>query len=394
MSACLIHYTEAVPRRRLLRLAGCLLLAGLALPVVAGTVLAQGREPLSSVDPYNIGGTRTVSLRPALQTWRPSGLDPFTEYSARLRLRYRFSRNANLALQTNPGQVSGLEPSLQGFTDTQAAFSYRFFRPDVALNVGLNLPTGRRELSQAAFETSTVVANSIFGFHLPTFGQGLNANVSFVWAKALSDALVLGLGAGYEVRTTYEPVAGVRYDPGDELMLTAGLDYRLNEVTALDGNVIVRLHGKDRLDDQDFLTVGNRYTVHLKLTRYLGFHTFSVWAYVRHQQKNEAAAAFPLVDAAQRNPNGAELHGELRLRASPKLVIRLQGEGRLYGSTTLAFSKARLVGLGIQPEWTMAPGVTLPFVLRAQGGSVFHRPSDERIGLFGLEVGAGIQASF
>src|SRR5690606_13491395 len=71
------------------------------------------------------------------------------------------------------------------------------------------------------------------------------------YALPLGERLAVGLGVGYQHRTPFRPRAGLDddYDPGDELLLTGGLDYRLSPATALSLDLTYAAIGTDTSGD-------------------------------------------------------------------------------------------------------------------------------------------------
>ena len=92
---------------------------------------------------------------------------------------------------------------------------------DLLLGLGLNVPTGKTDLSLRELGLITVPDL----FEITTFGEGFNVNPVITLARQWGD-LVLGAGLGYLWRGEYDYSYTVKnYDPGDIFTLTLEAGY-------------------------------------------------------------------------------------------------------------------------------------------------------------------------
>src|SRR4030042_3523372 len=114
------------------------------------------------------------------------------------------------------------------------------------------MPTGRKKLSMDEFITSYQISLNQYNFAVPNFGQGFNLAPGISWARPLKANIVFGAGISYQYRGPFEPFAGMsgKYDPGDEILLTGGLDFRLTETSTFSTDMIWNSYGADRLNGE------------------------------------------------------------------------------------------------------------------------------------------------
>ncbi|MBT4498869.1 MAG: hypothetical protein HOC74_14165, partial [Gemmatimonadetes bacterium] len=83
--------------------------------------------------------------------------------------------------------------SLGGLTDTKIRASYIVGDELALLNVGVNTPTGKTELTGDERQVSGVLSQNAFGFRTASFGQGLDVNAGLAMARKLGETV---FGAG------------------------------------------------------------------------------------------------------------------------------------------------------------------------------------------------------
>jgi hypothetical protein len=197
---------------------------------------------------------RSVSVGPVLERWSfGSGLSqPAMDGSRSVELRTASAWSVPLAASVAVGErwtvdvstaytngTVGLraadpslgrdEYSLSGFTDVHARLTARVLGDNVIATLGANLPTGTTSLDAEQFAALRVLAAPALGMQSPALGTGWGGTAGIVAARQVA-SWAWALGASYELRRTYTPVAfaagvpGPDVDPGDALHLTLGVD--------------------------------------------------------------------------------------------------------------------------------------------------------------------------
>jgi len=297
-----------------------------------------------------------------------------------------------LNMQTSPAMVNGSSlANLQGMTDVQLGLSYHVEALSSVLNVGVNIPSGQKELDQDEFQTSHLASLYHFDLRTPNFGQGLNVSAGWTWAKPFGPAFVLGLGAAYQYRGSYKPVKGMvyDYDPGDEILATAGFDVKLNETSSFSFDVIFTSYSTDMIGEEKAFASGKKIVANVKYDKYYGYDKLRIFARYRSKDKNQIAIAGQLFKEEEKSlPNQSEVQALYRHRFSPQFYLGGLLETRLIEKTT-AYTSTTVVGAGLKPDYLLLPNLHLL-------GHVKYLLAQTKVGrdLFGFEIGVGMEARF
>jgi hypothetical protein len=328
----------------------------------------------------------TVSIMPLYQSWSVDSR--FSEFSTGIGLYYPLSRTASLSVRTSHAATGGDPASISGLGDIQLGGSYHLERYHLVLGLGVNIPSGVKEMTQEEFETSVLFSNTLFDFRMPSFGQGLTLNPSAVWALPVNDNLVLGAGASYQYRGAFKPLKDYDdFDPGDEVLLTGGVDARLDETNTVSVDLIVSFYGSDKLGSEEVFAGGNKFVARGKWDKSIGTNEFAVDVLYRTLARDEVGVGGVLVPGAESLvPNQFEIFASYRFAIRRNTRMTLTAGGRFYQETPAALTGASLFVLGADPEFTVSEGIRVPVHLRIQAGSLKGGGT-----LFGLDLGAGVE---
>lgn len=294
------------------------------------------------------------------------------------------NRRMSVSLRTSPATASGRGlQTLAGPSDAQLGLSYYRSgeRSSIVFSLGVNLPSGKRALTREELETLKVVSRPFFDFRVPSLGQGLNLAPGFTWAARVRENLVLGLGASYQYRGRFEPLAQMeeRFDPGGEVLLTGGADVRLTPVSALSGDVTYTLYAADRVGERQVYEAGNTALATLRFMQARGFNELHLLARYRSRARSDVLAAGGFVTEAERTvPDQGEVRGTYRLRVNRTVHLGLMAGGRLFGESR-GYGRQHLVDAGLLPE------LRLSGALRVAGRFVYSAGS-----FSGFEAGTGL----
>lgn len=287
------------------------------------------------------------------------------EVSFPLVLQVPLGSRAGVSLMAGAAAASGdaLE-KLSGITDVQLGLSYRqpIGSGSLVASVGTNLPSGKRELSSEEFATSVALSQNFYNFAQPGFGQGFSVAPGLTVAYPLGEMLVVGGGVAYQYKDGYTPVTTMQggYDPGDELIVTGGLDVRLGTTAALSGDVAYTRYGSDELGGQEFYQAGNRIAASLQYLNHLGFDTLHLYA--RYSSRGRGQIPVPGGGLATETHRSVPSYGRIRAlyrkRTTETTYLGMLVQGRLYEETR-AYSSKTLVDVGVRPELRITREVSL-----------------------------------
>ena len=338
-----------------------------------------------------IGRRASVTVLPVFQTWSVENGSRFSEFSTSLSLYYPVSRAAAITLHTSQAATGGDPTSISGLTDTQLGFAYHLERYNVVMNLGVNLPSGVRDLEQDEFATSVSLSNTLFDFRVPNFGQGVSINPGAVWGMPLNDDLVIGAGASYHYRGPFRPLKEFDdFDPGDEVLFTGGVDARLSATGSISADLVVTFYGSDKLGSNEVFASGNKIVANVRWRNEFGRNVLTVVGRYRTLGRDEVGLGGILVPQDQNLvPDQFEFLASYLFPIRRGITMGISGGGRFFQETPAPFTGASLFVLGLSPEFTVSSTVRIPVSLRLQAGSLKNNGS-----LFGLDIGAGLNVSF
>lgn len=230
-----------------------------------------------NADAQTISQTGYVRIMPLFQGWRLTGGNDFAELSIAEIVYIPLRRNLSMTLRGGQATIGGDNlQRLSGVTDTQLAFNYYLEPAKLLFNLGLNLPSGKKELTLQEFQTDTLISKNIFNLQVPNFGQGFNFSSGLTWVMPLNENVVIGLGASYQFKGKFKPLSVFveDYNPGDEFLATGGIDLRLNETTTITSDVIFTIFGKDKIGQTEVFAPGNKLVANLQFRKYFNFDEF------------------------------------------------------------------------------------------------------------------------
>ncbi len=295
--------------------------------------------------------------------------------------RVGLSAVANYAVNAGDGVET-----VHGLSDAQIGLSFyqRIGAGSLVLSVGVNVPVGERELTPEEYQTAVLFGQHFFNFRTPGFGQGLNVAPGLTFAYPVSEAVVLGAGISYQTRGGYRPLDGMQadLDPGEELLLTGGVDVRLSPVTSLSGDVTYTMYDTDLIGEQEFFASGDRVAVTAQLLSHPRRNELRLVGRYRSQSKSTylALAEGAADQDANIIPNQVLLRASYRQRVGDGFSIGLLGQARMFDASDV-FESMTLLDGGVLPTFHFgSTALELRFIyttgdiegFEAGGGLVFR----------------------
>jgi len=335
-----------------------------------------------------------IRLMPIYQRWSQGKGSEFSQFSVPVYVRLGFGRRLSMAMRGSQATASGGNvQKLSGVTDTQLSFFYS--AANFIFNLGFNFPSGKRALTYDEFLTTSLLSLSHYNFQTPSYGQGFNASPGFTWAWPLSKKFAVGLGASYQYKGKFKPLTLIdNYDPGEEILLTGGLDWRMGETAKFAVDLIYTLYGKDKIDTSVVFAAGNRLVTHAQFRQNFGFDEIFLFARYLSRGKNSLAVGGALLPEDKKSaPNQIEIIGQYFHRFNRGFASGFLMEGRYFTKppaiTFLSSAGISIFGFGVTPEFSLAPGWRIPLRLKYLFGNA---PGGQKIS--GVEAGVGLALSF
>lgn len=356
---------------------------GVALLVASGAVAQEDQNVIKQ--------SASVALMPLYQRWSLQGNELFSQKSTVLAWHQPLGRDASLQLRGAFAASAGAVPSLSGITDVQMAGKYYLEDANLVIGLAVNIPSGKRSLTNDEFATSFLISNSILRAQVPNYGTGVNILPMLSWALQLGSSVVTGFGATYHYRGKYSPVAGLGdFDPGDEFSVASGLDVKLDAATTLTLNLIYTHYQKDKIGTLETFTSGTKLLTAIEFKRAFGFDELRITGMYRHRAAGkQSIPSLHFATQERIEPDQGELAGVFKIAASRLLSLYFGADVRLQELTAASFTGSALVSLSIGPEFTFSDHVTIPLRFRYTSGYTNANRS-----LTGIEAGIGIVFSY
>ncbi len=273
------------------------------------------------------------------------------EASLPLRLYVPIGEHVALGLNTSYAAVSGDDvETLSALGDVQIAASY--FQPigtgSLVTSLSFNVTTGSSALSFGEFRAATLASQAAYAFRVPSFGQGLRVAPALTYAFPVGERVALGLGAAYQYRGPYEPLADEpdAYDPGEEVLLTLGADLEVTPTSSVAVDLSLGLNGTDRWGPTDY-EPGNTGAATVQFLQVIGPH--EVRAFARYRARGKSALPDASFSAQTAVPTHLTVGGEGQVQLSPALRLGALARVRSYSRSALLGEGQTLADLGLAP---------------------------------------------
>jgi len=293
----------------------------------------------------------------------------------------------NLGVTLSVNQATVEHDSLQrvtGLADIQLAVNYvvRLSQSRIIAGIASNLPTGKSYLSRWAYDASFPMGLNHYDFSVPFFSQGTSVAPSIGWVYSASPDFVIGLGAAYRIRGSYEPHRQLpgKYEWGNELSVSANSQWNASPTFSVYGGVSFTAYNSDKIEEVIVYTAGSRVVLQVGLNKKLGRNDLRLDALYRNVGTNQILFNTALLDEpVKATPGSAQVSLRYRLRVNRALRATLGASVRRYTDTfeiqsfrdpeLIRFDAIRALDqldvfrVSLNPEISLAPSLTIPFQL-------------------------------
>jgi hypothetical protein len=343
-------------------------------------------------DQYVISRQGSVTVFPAFQSWSAKDANTsFSQVSGTVSAYIPAGRSLAFTLRGSGEGSSGDVAKLNGLSDAQVGVQYYMESIGTVFSLGVNAPSGKKELTRDEFLTSVLFSNSLFNLQVPVLGMGFNVNPGVAVVIPVNESFVLGLAGAFQYRGPYKPREGLgEYDPGDEITASAGLDYRINDAVSVSTDFVFSSYTADKFEGNKVFASGNAYWVNIQYRQYFRENELKVFAGYRTKSKGQIAGVGGLVDEQERlEPGRADLAVSYRVVFNQRVNVTFGAEGRVFESTPAPFAGAKVFGAGASPVFALGGGFSVPARVKVYVGKLKGSET-----LTGVEAGAGLTYVF
>lgn len=317
----------------------------------------------------------SASLGASFEYWA-SGEHQISEWVLPVAVHYSVSDRLSITLINQPTIARLKRPAqdfnLSGLTDTRLGASFLFGGEKFLATAGANFPTGKTELDQDQLVVAQVIPLRELGLRTNYFGGGLDLSAGLSAALPFGN-WVIGAGVGFLRMGAYTPIAGSgKYDPGEEMTFTLGLDRSFGEETKLLADVTYSLYTADTFEGADYFQSGPRLIIEARGYFPLKALDMSIMVRERLKAANQSLQAQPSSNILKLQQEAANSHGnelEVAVQCAYALSERTGIDGllqaKIYGTNELGTNGAAIFAAG--GGWRRK----LSSVLRLELGATF-----------------------
>ena len=302
---------------------------------------------------------------------------------------FQLSGTYSGASLTNPDDSKA---DLSGINDTRFKGTYFFAERRASAALILNLPTGKKELTDEQYLVALGIADNARKYLVRRFGQGLDVGGELFWLPH-SDQVKLRLGGGYLYKGSYKvrQSDADTYKFGDELYAAGAISAGSEPVSGR-LSATYKLYTKDKYGDEAVYKAGPSIIVSGRLSYSKNFWASLGFTAISRGKADIAATSGGLSEETLKSGRNESL---VDLSATVPMGERLRALGRLefknvsandYDSTSTFFRpKANYTGIGA--------GVGYQFTLSLWGsivGTYYTGTVAENHDLTGLGVTAAL----
>ena len=309
----------------------------------------------------------TVTALPSLQDVRgegPLGTDTVrvAQWALPVIVSVPITQDVGLGFRVGySSSFGGDVETLRQASDAQAtlAVSRPLGAGRVVAVLGADLPVGET-LAPGEAATAFLVGQGPFAFRALATKRGFGLAPSVAWASPLADGVAVGAGISYRYRGAFEPWtgAGARYDPGDELALTAGIDYRLGDASVVALDVLAARYGTDVWGALEY-DAGGAVGASARWTASAGRRETHIFGRVHRRIGHEVP---PEVEGRLgpgiASPTEGRLHAQTLFHVDRRVSVGLTTGIRAYAASEVLTRKV-LLDVGIENGISVTDGLNL-----------------------------------
>jgi hypothetical protein len=338
----------------------------------------------------------TLHTGVSIQTWSTSE-DRITEFVIPVSYVLPISKDftLNAITSTAYAELSSAKDNIIGFTDTRLTGSYIGLDNHLLVTGSVCAPTGKTRLKGDQSSVASALAMYPFSFRVPSFGQGLSAGISAVYAFEISN-IILGGGFGFNYKNGFKPYdnSDEKYAPGIEASLNLGGETNAGNRRGmkLTWDITYTFYGADKYGGKEVFKSGNKLMINLRSIFKAG--STDIMAYLNERTKGKNDKGFGTLITEQKNSNGnqLELGGMSYSPLNDKFGIKGLAEIKFYSKNEYESNGALVFALGSGFNYAFTNNFNFDLNAKFSFGSLKNK--SESISVTGLELTGGLKFRF
>jgi hypothetical protein len=330
-----------------------------------------------------------IKLLNNFQLWDINESNDLHQISNQLQINYFPNRNTSININGSYATSEVQSKKLNGLTDLQIQLSQKVKSINTVFEAGVSLPSGKASLTNSEFASTIILSRNVFNFRNPVLGQGTNIFLGATWAEEVSNDFVFGAGLSYQIRGEYQPYEkqDAKYKPSNELLVSAGVDYRIDKSKALSADLVGIFFNEDEVDGSVVFTAGNRFIYSLGYRQYFSKNVLRINARYRYSAEDELQN-LAAVTNEKFTSNYFMLTFSFYHSLSRLVAIQYSFEAKFFEETLKLYSGYSSYSPGINFFFEVSKQFEIPlhvkYILGSKEGSTIN----------GIDAGLGINLKF
>ena len=330
-----------------------------------------------------------IKLLNNVQLWDINESNNLYQISNQLQINYLPNRNTSININGSYAASEVQTKKLSGLTDLQIQLSQKVKSINTVFEAGVSLPSGKASLTNSEFASTILLSRNIFGFRNPVLGQGTNIFLGATWANEVSDNFIIGAGLSYQLRGEYQPYEkqDAKYKPSNELLISAGVDYRIDKAKTLSADIVGIFFNEDKVDGDVVFTAGNRFIYSLGYRQYFSNNVLRINARYRYSAEDELQKLTAITNE-KFTSNYFMVAFSFYHSVSPLVSIQYNLEAKFFEETLKLYSGYSSFSPGVIFFFEVTNEFEIPlhvkYILGSKEGSTIN----------GIDTGIGINLKF
>jgi len=300
-----------------------------------------------------------------------------------------------IANAANKLKYADTDYKLNGLSDMRLQVNHSFAEDRLLLSAGVNLPTGKKELTQAEeWLVLDFLSQNYLNFPLRRLGEGLGLNL-LVGGATMAGDIRLGGAVEYQYNGSYQPYDSDTldgdYKPGNHFSVNAGADTKRGRMSYSAG-IIYTIYSDDKLEDVKIFRQSSQ--LDLRLSGVYEADRYDISAALRYLIRDRNKSYNPktgeLLQQLKAYGNEFLIGGRFTYRPEKKWFIAPTADLRLVAANENNLGSSSVIGFGADAGRNIGEGINLGLGFKYYTGSADGGDID----ISGYQISAGLTANF
>jgi len=330
------------------------------------------------------------------------GNDKLEQLSLPVNILIPITSHLSLDLWNGSALTKFIGNEIKSIGETRLGVKYIFPSEKFMIKALIGLPTGKTKFSDEEFLISQLISLNPLGYPISYYSQGLNVNLSLIYAYPISKNFVLGLGCAYNYKGNYYPKETTdmgKFDPGDEIISDFGFDVKISKKIKFNFDFVYTVFAKDKIGDIEVFKMGNKISLYTGLNYIIGITNNNLFVIYRKKSNNKLLSE----NSTEELASGAQIDMNylFELLLNTQLTPYLVFDGKIYQSADQLLNgelvhtgKSTVLGFGLGLRYNTIDFLQTEVYYIFKTGDIVLPPSTEKLNISGSKIGCNLLFRF